>query len=45
MKRALNLGDDLLSQELALQVSSALAVFASVFGMGTGGTLPHKPPR
>jgi hypothetical protein len=44
-KKALSLGGDLLSQSLAGQVSSALVVFASVFGMGTGGSPPHKPPR
>ena len=30
----------LLSQDPAVQVSSALACFTSVFGMGTGGTTP-----
>ena len=33
-------GDDLLCQGLAPQVSSALEVLTSVFGMGTGGTPP-----
>ena len=33
-------GDDLLSQGLAPQVSSALEVLTSVFEMGTGGTPP-----
>ena len=33
-------GDDLLSQDPAVQVSSALEVLTSVFEMGTGGTPP-----
>ena len=33
-------GDDLLSQGLAPQVSSALEVLTTVFEMGTGGTPP-----
>ena len=45
MKKARDLGGELLSQDLAVQVPSSLTVFASVFGMGTGGTLSHIPPR
>jgi hypothetical protein len=37
-------GGDLLSQGTAPQVPSALAGFTSVFGMGTGGSLPLEPP-
>ena len=33
-------GDDLPSQDPAVQVFSALEVLTSVFGMGTGGTPP-----
>lgn len=44
-KKALSLGDDLLSQTLAGQVSSALTVFASVFEMRTGGTPSQRSPR
>ena len=34
-------GNDLLSQDPAVQVSSALEVLTSVFEMGTGGTPPE----
>ena len=37
-------GGDLLSQGATPQVPSALAGFTSVFGMGTGGSLPLSPP-
>ena len=37
-------GNDLLSQEASLQVSSALEVFTSVFGMGTGVSPPLWSP-
>ena len=37
-------GGDLLSQGVAPQVPSALAGLTSVFGMGTGGSLPLYPP-
>ena len=37
-------GDDLLSHTAAGAVSSALKVFTSVFGMGTGVTPSLKPP-
>ena len=36
--RRQNVGDDLFSQEAALQVSSARMSLTTVFGMGTGGT-------
>ncbi len=38
-------GDDLLSQGVSPQVPSALAGLTSVFGMGTGGTLPPWSPE
>ena len=38
-------GDALLSQAVAHQVPSALAVLTSVFGMGTGVTLPPWSPE
>ena len=38
-------GGVLLSQGVYPQVPSALAVLTSVFGMGTGVTLPLKPPK
>ena len=38
-------GDDLLSQGGYPQVPSALAVFTSVFGMGTGVSPPLWPPE
>src|SRR6266536_5565405 len=38
-------GDGLLSQGLAPQVSSALAPFTAVFGMGTGGSTPLESPE
>jgi hypothetical protein len=37
-------GDDLFSQEVAPQVSSALESLTSVFGMGTGGAFPLASP-
>jgi hypothetical protein len=37
-------GDDLFSQEVAPQVSSALESLTSVFGMGTGGAFPPASP-
>ena len=37
-------GDVLLSQDPSVQVSSALEVLTSVFGMGTGGTPPVLSP-
>ena len=37
-------GNDLLSQDPSVQVSSALEVLTSVFGMGTGGTPPVSSP-
>ena len=37
-------GGDLLSRGIAPQVPSALAGLTSVFGMGTGGSLPLSPP-
>ena len=39
-----NPGDDLFSQEVAPQVSSALESLTSVFGMGTGGSSPLASP-
>ena len=41
----MNSGDDLLSQGVSPQVPSALAVFTSVFGMGTGVSPPLSPPE
>ena len=38
-------GSDLLSRGPTAQVPSALAGLTSVFGMGTGGTLPPWPPK
>ena len=38
-------GGDLLSQGVYPQVPLALAVLTSVFGMGTGVTLPLWPPK
>jgi hypothetical protein len=38
-------GGDLLSQGVSPQVPSALAVFTSVFGMGTGVSPPQLPPE
>src|SRR3954453_22470817 len=40
-----NPGDDLLSQGVPPQVPSALAVFTSVFGMGTGVSPPQLSPE
>ena len=37
-------GNDLLSQDSAVQVSWALEVLTSVFGMDTGGTPPALSP-
>ena len=37
-------GDDLSSQGVAPQVSSALESLTSVFGMGTGGSSPLASP-
>ena len=37
-------GGDLFSHSVARAVSSALVRFTSVFGMGTGGSTPLKPP-
>ena len=37
-------GNDLVSHEVTLAVSSALARFTTVFGMGTGGTTPLIKP-
>ena len=39
-----NTGDDLLSHTASGAVSSALKVFTSVFGMGTGVTPSLQPP-
>ena len=39
------LGDDLLSQEVALQVPSALARLTAGFGMGPGVPTPLESPR
>ena len=39
------LGNDIFSQGVSPQVSSALERFTSVFGMGTGGSTPLKSPR
>ena len=39
------LGNDLLSQEVALQVPSALTSLTSGFGMGPGVPSPLKSPR
>ena len=39
------LGNDLLSQEVALQVPSALTGLTTGFGMGPGVPLPLKSPR
>jgi hypothetical protein len=41
----MNSGDDLLSQGVSPQVPSAQAGLTSVFGMGTGVTLPLWPPE
>ncbi len=38
-------GGDLLSRGPTAQVPSALAGLTSVFGMGTGGSLPPLPPK
>src|SRR6185436_17319025 len=38
-------GGDLLSRRVSPQVPSALAVFTSVFGMGTGVSPPQLPPE
>jgi hypothetical protein len=38
-------GSGLFSQGVAPSVSSALKRFTSVFGMGTGGSTPLKPPE
>jgi hypothetical protein len=38
-------GGDLLSRGVSPQVPSALAVFTSVFGMGTGVSPPLLPPE
>ena len=43
--RPRNPGDDLLSQGVPPQVPSALAVFTSVFGMGTGVSPPQLSPE
>ena len=40
-----NPGGDLLSQGVTPRVPSALAVFTSVFGMGTGVSPPQLPPE
>ena len=40
----INSGGDLLSQDLTVQVSSALEGLTSVFGMGTGVAPPATPP-
>jgi hypothetical protein len=40
-----NPGGDLLSRGVSPQVPSALAVFTSVFGMGTGVSPPQLPPE
>ena len=37
-------GGDLFSHSVARAVSSALVRFTTVFGMGTGGSTPLKPP-
>ena len=37
-------GGDLFSHFVAKAVSSALGRFTTVFGMGTGGATPLKPP-
>jgi hypothetical protein len=39
------LGNDLLSQEVALQVPSALTCLTSGFEMGPGVPMPLKSPR
>ena len=41
----MNSGDDLLSQGVSPQVPSAQAGLTSVFGMGTGVTLPLWSPE
>ena len=41
----INSGGDLLSQDLTVQVSSALEGLTSVFGMGTGVAPPVTPPE
>ena len=38
-------GDDLVSHAVARAVPSAQGGLTSVFGMGTGVTLPVRPPR
>lgn len=38
-------GGDLLSHTVSHAVSSALEGLTSVFGMGTGGTPPLRPPQ
>ena len=38
-------GSDLFSQRVAPSVSWALGRFTAVFGMGTGGATPLKPPE
>ena len=38
-------GDGLLSRGLVPRVSSALAPFTAVFGMGTGGPTPLESPE
>ena len=43
-ERTLLPGDDLLSQDPAVQVPSALESLTSVFGMGTGVASPSLPP-
>ena len=40
-----NLGNVLLSHEVALEVPSALEDFTAVFGMGTGVSPPLLSPR
>ena len=43
-KLLINPGSDLFSQDPAVQVSSAMERFTSVFGIGTGGSTPLQPP-
>lgn len=38
-------GNDLFSQDPAVQVSSALERFTSLFGMGKGGSAPLESPE
>ena len=41
LKLRVNPGNGLFFQAVTRQVSLLLARFTSVFGMGTGGTMPH----